>query len=232
MSQQEIPFSQMRSLWFAKMSGIYQPILPFPLIGFVSTYQALIIFGLGLPSLFVVMSVTGQIYYGVIPLALFTVFSMIRPPVLSYEARLFSILMFYARGNRTINGKKKRSKKELKSNVLLKPSSPSAVMKKPSKVDMIEPLPDVVEKMTIPVSPNELRELSITLKNRDEEPIRRRKVRILIDGTLVMVDRSSKSGEVFVTLTYDDCIGTRKISIVDADGENIIAEREITFIRE
>ena len=225
-------YSQSRMVWFSKTSGLYQPILAFPIIGFVSTYQALIIFMLGLPSLFITMSVTGQVFYGAIPFALFTLFSMIRPPVLSYEARLLAIVKFYARGGKKAGKKRSKSAKTgRRSSVLAKPSTTLRKPDTPRPV-AVEPVPDVVETMVMHVPTGGIIELSITLKNRDKIPLRRHKVRILLDGDLIRVDRSSDVGKVSLTLNYEDCIGTRKVTIEDSvDKETVIAEREITFIR-
>lgn len=225
--------SQERTVWFEKMSGIYQPLLTFPLIGFISIYQAFIIFGVGMPALFLTMSVSGKIYYGLVPFLILVVFSMIRPPVLSYEARLLAMVQFYARRGRHKSKKGRRPKSD-DSVCLVRPiAPPKPARRRPPAGPQAEPTAPDIESMTIQVSPKDLMELSIILRDRDMDPYRRKKVRILIDDKLLINDRSTNSGEVTLTLNYDDCVGKRRITIVDSENEgNVIAERDVIFIRE
>lgn len=99
--------SETRMVYFNKTSAMSQPLLTFPVLGFISGYQAAIIFGIGMPALFITMNVTGELGYGILPLLAALAFSMIRPPVSSYESRMASLLRYYVRGS----GVKKKKKK-------------------------------------------------------------------------------------------------------------------------
>ncbi len=227
-AQQQTHYSESRSIWFGKVSGIHQPLVAFPLIGYVSAYQALLIFGLALPVFFGMMSHTGQMHYSIIPALGIAIFAMIRPPVISYEGRLFAMVLFYIHhGSVPAPKKPKLSKKGTRSSVLAKPST--LLKKATDKVEKIPTPP--AEKMTMHVSPSSLTELTIILKDRDANILRRRKVKILLDGSLIRADRSSTSGEISITLMYDECIGTRNITVMDVGDGGTIAEKKVTFIR-
>ena len=125
-------------VWFPKISAISQAIFTFPVIGFISGYQGIIIFGLGLPALFITIHATGAMHYGAGMFVAFLIFAMIRPPVISYEGRLYAILRFYMR-DRIKNRKESMSKNQehlIPSSSLQIPKKaiPKHILKKPKKL--------------------------------------------------------------------------------------------------
>ena len=212
-------------IWFAKTPTLIQPILTIPVIGFISLYQAIIIFGLGMPSMFLTMQATGELFYGAVPLAIFTIFALIRPPMISYEARLWAMIRFTLFGNKKKKPRKKRSSRF---------GLPSSSMVRPKSKDQSIRERPAVEKLTVPISHNKLMQISITLRNRNGSIMPNKRVRILLDKKPIMTEVSTQIGGLTVILEHDECIGTRTVSVAEVDehgntGE-LILERVITFV--
>ncbi len=218
--------SEAKMPWLSKMTSMSQPIFAVPLLGLVSTYQALIIFALGIPSLFITMHITGEIHLGLAPFLIFTIFAMIRPPLISYEGRMIAILSFHL-----FKGSSKKSKKKSKQ----KTKGSGFFGKAGATPDITEPAPVQTkpEIMTVQVHGDNLQEISMMLSHRGT-PIRRRKVCILLDGDPIKTVISSVSGEVLTILSNDLCVGNRTISIAEISGDTIgetLMSREIKFVR-
>ena len=227
---QQLPYSESRMVWFPKISAISQAIFTFPVIGFISGYQGIIIFGLGLPALFITIHATGAMHYGAGMFVAFLIFAMIRPPVISYEGRLYAILRFYMR-DRIKNRKVKKYVK--KSRALSIPSSSLQIPKKAIPKHILKK----PKKLTVFVSANKekLTSISITLKNRNNAIMPNKKVRLLLDDIPIRTSISSGSGIVSTILEYEDCIGTRTLAVSEVTGSDdagkILVKREIEFVR-
>ncbi len=229
-------YAQENMTWFPKNPTLTQPLLTFPVLGFISLYQAIIIFGLGLPAMFAVLQASQEIHTAAITLAAFAVFAMVRPPVIGYEGRLLSIVTFYAGGRKTPRGTKrgKKAAAGADSGVLAVPSSSLARRRERHRPEAAPQRQRKPQKMEVHVSPGALMRISIVLKTRDGQIIPRKRVRVVLDGRPIRTDISSAAGEVDVILDYGDCHGTRKITIAEVDGDRTgdsIVEREIKFVR-
>ena len=210
--------------WFEKSSTLGQSIVTMPMIGPISAYQAIIIFGVGLSTMFIVMQATNSIAYAVAPFIAFTIFAMIRPPVMSYESRLLSNLQFMLFGPKS---KKKKSKKT-KSEVLVMPTTDL-------EEEEIEEVPVEEEQpMQVFVNPNTQVEVAITLRN-NQQVLGKTKAWIFIDGIKQKTTMSNSSGEVRLLLDSAECIGKKEIVIygVKADmspGDRILS-KAVEFIQ-
>ena len=229
-----LPGEQM--VWFAKTTALSQSIITFPMIGQISGYQAAVIFGLGLPTLFGVIQSTNNIGYAVVPFLCIVAFAMIRPPVMSYEARLLARLTFMLMGPRGIGGKKKKKKKTGKkkkeSDVLCMPSMDF-------EADEVTDISEITaqrddEPLEVLVRPNTQVEVSITLRT-SLGILPKRKVCILFDDILQKTTISSSSGEVRLLLDSSDCAGRRNIVICDVDQDgapgNALISKTVEFVQ-
>ena len=243
--------SESRMLWFVRTTPLSQSLFAFPLIGMISGYQAILILGIGLPLLFGTMHATGDITYAAVPFAAMVAFAMVRPPVLSYEGRLFYRLKFLITGpgsfgpsssaaGRKGKGKGRgigRGRRGRGSRAAGEPSRkprPAAAAGGGSADPAARPATGR-EPMTVRVSPDSPVEVAITLRTREGKAIARKKVRILLDGNPIRTVVSSSSGEVAAVLDPEECIGRRTVAARDIVGGDrlgdTMAERVIDFVR-
>ena len=221
MSESEV--SKSTAVWFHRPSQLHQSIFSMPLLGYLSAVQAIMIFGIGLPFMFGIMFATGDLAYAAIPPLIMTVIAMIRPPVMSYEARVFTALRF------TLGGGVKEKKK-----------AKSMSLAMPSKGERFEPESAVEEQMpqdvSITVTDRPIK-ISLSLRRGDGGIYAGKKVRILLDGLEIKTTISSGSGQVEVLLDPSECTGERIISVHalredDAIEPESIFEKRFTFVRD
>ena len=233
-------------VWFRRTGPLTQALFTLPLIGFVTGQQAIIIVAVGMPVLFGVLSATGDIAAAVVPFIAIIVWAMIRPPVMSYEARLFTLLKFQLVGGAVKTKKKKggRGSAAKRSRFLSRPGA--SAKKKDKKADAAEeagdegepaeaPPPAEAEAMEVGTYPGMPVEVDITLRDRSGHILTRRKVGILLDGELVRTAMSSTSGHIGILIDPEEAIGTRMLSIceVGQDGStptSTIIEKKIAFV--
>ena len=103
--------SEETAIWFHKPSLLHQSIFSIPVLGYLSTLQAIMIFGIGLPLMFAILYVANDSEYAVIPPIVMAVIAMVRPPVMSYEARALAALRFLMGGG--VKPKKKTKSRSL-----------------------------------------------------------------------------------------------------------------------
>ena len=207
MGRLAVSYSDKTAIWFHKPTTLNQPLFQMPLIGYVTGSQGLLFFGVGLPAFFVVMN-SYDITYALIPLGAAAAFALVRPPVMGYEVRLATLVWFYMR---------QRPPKQIRSVALAIPIP--AGLSKPKKARPpagAQPLR--VRNAGRPV------EISMVLRT-GENRVRRRRVRIMLDGAGIKTAVPSASGRVSVILHPEDCVGTRTISIHDIDGNDAAAAR-------
>lgn len=214
-------------VWFSKTTAMSQSIIRFPVIGQITGQQAVIIFGLGLPVLFGIMQTTGSIATAVPPFLAIIVFAMIRPPLMSYEARMFARLRFMIFGPKKKSQKKKRTRQV--SDVLVVPSSDiDGEITEP-----IETVPDVP--IICHVKPDTQVEVSIKLKSGDVIMVRK-KACVFFDGKLQKTTISDSSGQIRLLLDSADCVGTKEIIAreVGNDGKpgEIIVSKKVEFVQQ
>ena len=222
MSESEV--SKSTAVWFHRPSQLHQSIFSMPLLGYLSAVQAIMIFGIGLPFMFGIMFATGDLAYAAIPPLIMTVIAMIRPPVMSYEARVFTALRF------TLGGGVKE-KKKAKSMSLAMPSKGKRLAPEESAVE--EQMPQDVS-ITVTDRPIEI---SLSLRRGDGGIYAGKKVRILLDGLEIKTTISSVSGKVLVLLDPGECTGERIISVHalredDTIEPESILEKRFTFVRD
>lgn len=218
-----VSYSDKTAIWFDKPTLTNQPLFQMPLLGYVTGYQGLLLFGVGLPAFFLMMGPYG-LPAALAPLAAAAALAMVRPPVVGYEGRMAMIIWFYIRGGT-------RGGRTATSRALAVPRSHGASL--PGKArpaaprDGAAPAPVVVRATGRPV------EISLVLRTR-ENRVSRPKVRILLDGASVKTAVPSPSGRVSVVLHPEDCTGTRKISVHEvAAGDDStgakLTEKEVVF---
>ena len=217
-------YSDKTAIWFDKPTLMNQPLFQMPLLGYITGYQGLLLFGVGLPAFFLMMGPYG-LPAALAPLVAAAILAMVRPPVVGYEGRLAVIIWFYIRGGAHMG------RAATGSRALAIPRSHSASL--PGKArpatprDGAAPAPVVVRATGRPV------EISLVLRTR-ENRVSRPKVRILLDGASVKTAVPSPSGRVSVVLHPEDCTGTRRISVheVAAGDDSIgakLTEKEVVF---
>ena len=107
--------SKAPATWFHRPSALNQAIFALPILGHLTSIQAIMIFGIGLPGMFITLQFTSELHYAAISPLIMVVIAMIRPPVMSYEARLLTVLRF------SISGGRKEKKVTVSSSVLQSP---------------------------------------------------------------------------------------------------------------
>lgn len=218
-------YSDKTAIWFDKPTLMNQPLFQMPLLGYITGYQGLLLFGAGLPAFFLMMGPYG-LPVALAPLVAAAALAMVRPPVVGYEGRLAAIIWFYIRGGARVGRATATT-----SRALAIPRSHSASL--PGKArpaiprDRAAPAPVMVRATGRPV------EISLVLRTR-ENRVSRPKVRILLDGASVKTAVPSPSGRVSVVLHPEDCTGTRRISVheVVAGDDSIgarLTEKEVIF---
>ena len=233
-------------VWFRRTGPLTQALFTLPLLGFVTGQQAIIIVAVGMPVLFGVLSATGDVAAAVVPFIVIIVWAMIRPPVMSYEARLFTLLRFHLVGGAVKTKKKKGGGSAAKRSRFLSRPGASARKKKDKKADAEEDagdkgepaeaaLPAEAEVMDVGTYPGMPVEVDITLRDRSGHILTRRRVGILLDGELVRTAMSSTSGHIGILIDPEEAIGTRMLSIceVGQDGStptSTIIEKKIAFV--
>ena len=216
--------SEETAIWFHKPSQLHQSIFSMPLLGYMSALQAIMIFGIGLPIMFAILYVTDDLAYAVLPPIIMGIIAMIRPPVMSYEARALTALRFLMGGG-------VKPKKKAKSRSLSVPSGGGGeTVVEP--VEEIEPQPDIQIMVTDkPIT------ISLSLKTVDGGRYANKKVRILLDGNEIMTTLSSSTGHVVILMEPNDCVGQRVISVhALRDDDTIepaaIIQKKVTFVRD
>ena len=237
-------------IWFKRTGPLTQALFTLPLLGFITGQQAIIIVGLGIPVLFGVLSATGDVAAAVIPFLVIIVFALIRPPVMSYEARLFAILRFHAVGGpvkATAKKKKKgKSSTSKRSRFLSRPgtgpkkkprgkaAAADATKEEAEEPAEDEPIPQEVETMEVGTYPGFPVDVYITLRDRAGHLLPGRRVGIQLDGTLLRTAVSSIDGKIPILIDPDEAIGTRQLAIceVKSDGTpaSAIIEKKIAFV--
>ena len=223
-SVSESEVSKFTAVWFHKPSQLHQSIFSMPLIGYLSAAQAIMIFGIGLPFMFGIMYATGDLTYAAAPPLIMTVIAMIRPPVMSYEARILAALKFAFGGG-------VKEKKKAKSKSLAMPSEGERAA--PEEYTEEEP---VQQDVTIVVTDKPY-EISLSLRRGDGGVYAGKKVRMLLDGLEIKTTISSGTGQVLVLLDPGECRGERIIAVhALRDDDTIepesILEKKITFVRD
>ncbi len=220
-----LSYTEFKMFWFWKSTSLSQAIITLPVIGFINGHQSIIMFGVGLPLLFGTMQATGNISYGAAAFIIVILFAMIRPPVISYEGRLYA----YLKGTVGLYGKKDPKKTKTKSKVFGKSSK---MLGKATGQKIIASKPDVIEPMTVNVEPNSPVTIDIKLKTRTGLVIKQ-KVRILLDDTPVTTTISSSAGLVTAILDPDECAGSKTVAVCEVlpDGTTgpVLTKREIVF---
>lgn len=239
-------YAQSRMIWFKRTGPLTQALFTLPILGFITGQQAIIIVGLGIPVLFGVLSATGDIAAAVLPFIIIIVFALIRPPVMSYEARLFTLLRFHAVGGPVkakAKKKKGRSAKAARRSRFL--SRPGAGRKKPKAKDTAakeedtadtdeEETPREVETLEVATFPGVPVDMYITLRDRAGHILTRRRVGVLLDGTMIRTAVSSNDGQIPILIDPDEAIGTRQLAICEVRGDgspaSAIIEKKIAFV--
>jgi len=212
--------STAKALWFHHPTAMSQPLFSVPVLGFITGSQALILLGLGLPALFIGIE-AGGVEYGVAAFLAIGVFSMIRPPVMGYEMRIITLLMFHLRG-----GQKKAGKKAGRGGKSRK--GPSALRGAPKAEEPARreaPKPPEPETMEVSVSGSMPVNIGLSL-GADHV---RRKVRVLIDGGEILMTVADKDGQLSVILDPEDCVGEHEITVVDANEGTLLLRKHMAF---
>lgn len=243
-------YAQSRMIWFKRTGPLTQALFTLPLLGHLTGQQAIIIVGFGIPVLFGVLSATGDVAAAVIPFLVIAVFALIRPPVMSYEARLFTLLRFHAVGGPVKAGAKKKGRgsggkpASSRSRFMSRPGS--GPRKKPSEKDAEaaevdeeergagDDAPREVETMEVGTYPGYPVDMYITLRDRAGHLLTGRRVGVLLDGTMMRTAMSSNDGKIPILIDPDEAIGTRRLAIceVGSDGSpaSAIIEKRIAFV--
>ena len=229
---QRAKYSETRMVWFAITPLINQPIFTFPMVGYISAYQAIIIFFVGLPAMFITMHVTGELSHGILPFLGIVGFTMLRPPLISYEGRLLARLKFMMLGGSSGGRSAKKKPKKDRGKYLGVPSTEKGEPKEPAPA----PVRTAAEEpMTVRVGGGErMMQIEITLRKPDGGLFAGRKVIILLDDSPILTSVSSPSGQVRIYLERDECHGSRKLSVSDTapDGSagRTLLTKEIRFV--
>lgn len=211
-------YSDKTALWFHRPTALNQPLFQMPVLGYISGSQALLLFGVGLPILFGMMSIF-DVWISVIPFCVIVILSVIRPPVLGYEGRLVVMILFHI--------KRRQSTPKRRCDALVIPKR-----KKINSVSTAKKRPPPVKKPMVIKSSGRPVEITMTLRT-IENYINRGRVRVLLDGTDIKTAIPSKSGQVSIILHPDDCIGTRRISIHAVNDDDragsMLTQKEVVF---
>ena len=222
-------------IWFERTTTLTQSIFSFPVIGQITGHQAVLILCLGMPMLFGTLHMTENLPAAAGAFCLTIIFAMIRPPVISYEGRIWCRLQFMLFGPKT-KSKSKKTGKTKKSNIL---SLPSKNLSEQETVP--EPIiPEEEEVMRIDVKPESQVMVGITLRTKEGGVLARKKVQIALDGMVIKNTMSSSTGICNLLLDSEDCIGNdniiqkKKISVRDvtADGNpgEILVSKKMEFV--
>lgn len=234
-------------IWFKRTGPLTQALFTLPLLGFITGQQAIIIVGLGIPVLFGVLGATGDVAAAVVPFIVIIVFALIRPPVMSYEARLFTLLRFHAVGGPVKATKKKKKSGKAKPTRSKFLSRPGTGPKKPrdkaagdkgqerdEEQAAAAPASHAAETMEVGTYPGAPVDMYITLRDRAGHLLTGRRVGVLLDGTMIRTARSGNDGQILILIDPDDAIGTRQLAIceVRSDGSpaSAIIEKKIAFV--
>jgi len=213
--------STAKALWFHHPTAMSQPLFSVPVLGFITGSQAVILLGLGLPALFIGME-AGGIGYGAAAFCAIGVFSMIRPPVMGYEMRIITLIMFHLTGGsrkkQKKSGKGKKSKKKAPSALRGK-----AKEEKPARKE--EARRPETESMEVSVSGNMPVNISLSLGSDHA----RRKVRVLIDDGEILMTVADDDGRLSVILDPEDCVGEHVMSVVAADAGTLLLRKNMKF---
>ena len=245
MQQATQGYAQSRMIWFRRTGPLTQALFTLPLLGFITGQQAIIIVGLGMPVLFGVLNATGDVAAAVIPFLVIIVFALIRPPVMSYEARLFTLLRFHVVGGPVkAKAKKKRSGAAAKrSRFMSRPGTKDKGKKAKGKEDEEEaeaaeedePAPQDTETVEVSTSPGLPVDVFITLRDRAGHLLTGRRVGILLDGTMMRTAVSSTDGRIPVLIDPDEAVGTRHLAICeirdDGSPAPAIVEKKLAFVQ-
>ncbi|ABK77320.1 hypothetical protein CENSYa_0687 [Cenarchaeum symbiosum A] len=209
-------YSTSRMLWFHKKGALSSAMFTLPVLGYITGYQAAVI-SAGFLLFFMVMNLTGSIGHGAIPLAAAFVFAMVRPPVISYEGRLYHVIRFYLAGGYSGRAPRRSSSVLCAAGEGHPPAAPQGRQ----------------GALPVTVHPGDPAEVSMILRDRNGAPAASRKVRILLEGETVKTDVSSSAGRITVLLLPEDCTGKKSISVcaIKDDGTtgDVLLWRELEF---
>ena len=209
-------YSEKTALWFHKPTALNQPLFQMPILGYVSGYQALLLFGVGMPVFFVTLNAY-DIITALPPLGAITALAMIRPPILGYEGRFFVLVWFCLSQRRP-----KMSSKALRIPV----SGAISIPKKAAPKKRPKPKPIRVRPAGRPI------EISARLRTDHNQPLVKQ-VRILLDGVSIRTAVPSESGTLSVVLHPEECVGVRTVSVHEVGPEDtlgrLLVSKEVHF---
>ena len=245
MQQATQGYAQSRMIWFRRTGPLTQALFTLPLLGFITGQQAIIIVGLGMPVLFGVLNATGDVAAAVVPFLVIIVFALIRPPVMSYEARLFTLLRFHVVGGPVKARAKKKSGRAAarRSRFMSRPGTKDKDKKAKGREDEEEteaaeedePAPRDTETVEVSTSPGLPVDVFITLRDRAGHLLTGRRVGILLDGTMMRTAVSSTDGRIPVLIDPDEAVGTRHLAICeirdDGTPASAIIEKKLAFVQ-
>ena len=211
--------SKESAIWFHKPSALNQSIFAVPILGHLTSIQAIIIFGIGLPVMFITLQFVSELHYAIIAPAIMVVIAMIRPPVMSYEARLLTALRFSMSGGSA----KKKKGIAVQSTAL---SMPSKGKKKGRQAEPSKPKPRKTGPIRVRATGKPM-EVSLKLWSEDGTPYGDKKVRMLVDGEQVKTTLSSANGEVIMLLEPGECIGEKMIAVHGVQPDGTIEKKSI-----
>lgn len=210
-------------LWILRTTFLTQSVFAFPIIGMITGYQAALIFGVGLPLMFATMMYTSSMLYAAVPLLIVFVFAMRRPPVSSYESRLFAIIRFYT-GKRYTAMTPKAGRG---SAVLAVPEGPMVTAAADAPQESPRP------PMRIMTRPGAMMEVALTLLDVHGAPMPSHKAHVMMDGDILKTTTTTSTGRITVLMDADECVGRRIISVCEAtkDGQvgRTLLSRELEF---
>ena len=209
-------YSEKTALWFHKPSALNQPLFQMPILGYVSGYQALLLFGVGMPVFFVILN-SYDIITALPPLGAITALAMIRPPILGYEGRFFVLLWFYL----------SRRRPKMSSSALQIPVSRAiSIPKKAAPKKIPKPKPIRISPAGRPI------EISARLRTDHNQPLVKQ-VRILLDGVSIRTAVPSENGILSVVLHPEECVGVRTISVHQVGPDDtlgkLLVSKEVHF---
>lgn len=187
-----------------------------PILGYVSGYQALLLFGVGMPVFFITLNAY-DIIAALPPLGGITALAMIRPPILGYEGRFFVLVWFYL----------SRRRPKMSSSALRIPIPEAiSIPKKAAPKKRPKPKPLQVRPAGRPI------EISARLRTEYNRPLVKQ-VRILLDGVSVRTAIPSESGSLSVVLHPEECVGVRTVSVHEVGPDDtlgkLLVSKEVHF---
>ncbi len=206
-------FANSPAIWFHRPTALNQVIFSVPILGYLTGAQAVIIFAVGVPLMFLVLEISDDIKLAAAPVISCVILAMIRPQFMPYESRIYAAMQFLL------------SKKEIA------PCSESEILRMPKKRKSraVQPAESAV-RITATEKPIEI---SLTLADGSGRRYSGKTVRIMLDGIPIKTAVSSSSGQASVLLEPEECRGTRSIAayLVDEEGaaKDKILQRRLIF---